>query len=639
LAQLWSIVAIPANTTYNHGMWRSRMFWRLFGAYGLLLLSSIGLLGVVLNTRMQRQYRAQVTERLRAKAVLVRELVREWPADRLPVLEKRLAALGSEIGTRITLIDGQGKILGDSDESPEIMENHADRPEFQEAASRGWGAATRFSHTLGKTMMYLALRVENPNQPVQYVRTALPSDEIDRELAALRGIIWTAAAVTGGAAMLLALWLARRITQPIEELTRGAERIAAAEYAQKVYLDSHDEVGRLAQTFNRMSEQLSSQFAQLEADRYQLRAILSGMVEGVVALDSEERILFANDRAAQLLGFQTQAAVGKRVWEVVRQRALQDVVRKALLGSEPCQGELNGEGTTGRSLAMHAARLPGSPTRGAVLVLHDITELRRLERVRQEFVANVSHELKTPLSVIKACTETLLDGAADDPTHRGSFLEQIGEQAERLHALILDLISLARIESGVEAFEFDEVPLEPIINSCLERNQTRAETKKQLLQVVAPEREPRAQPNPANAERFPLAPPGAAAGAPSQDGTDVTAWADEEAVSQILDNLVDNALKYTPEGGRIWVRWWGDEEYAYLEIEDTGIGIPDSDLPRIFERFYRADKARSRQMGGTGLGLSIVKHLVQAMYGTVQASSRLGQGTRFRVRLPRAPGG
>ena len=357
--------------------------------------------------------------------------------------------------------------------------------------------------------------------------------------------------------------------------------------------------------FNRMSEHLDARIARLEEDRQQLRTILSGMVEGVVALDAEQRILFANERATQLLGLPWQTPVGRRLWEVVRQRPLLDVVQRALDSSEPQREELNWNGSNVRSLTVHAARLPGLPPRGAVLVLHDTTELRRLERLRQEFVANVSHELKTPLSVIKVCVETLLDGAIEDPQHRGQFLEQLDFQSNRLHALILDLLSLARIESGEELFDFQPVPVSDVVEECVERHRPRAEAKGQVLEIVPP------------------------------DGEEaLVVWADEEAVEQILDNLLDNAVKYTPEGGRVSVRWRREGEQVCLEVADTGIGIPAADLPRIFERFYRVDKARSREMGGTGLGLSIVKHLVQAMHGSVRAASRLGQGTTFTVCLP-----
>ncbi len=428
----------------------------------------------------------------------------------------------------------------------------------------------------------------------------------------LRQIVWVAAAATGIAGFVLALWLARRITEPIHAVTAGTKRIAAGSYGHKVYAAGTDDLAGLAQSFNDMSERLAVQFAQLEEDRQQLRMILGGMIEGVVALDAEQRVLFANERAIQLLELKPSVTTGRKLWEVVRRRSLQELVRRALVDPEPHQEELNWDGPVGKSLTVYAARMPGSPPRGAVLVLHDTSELRRLERLRQEFVANVSHELKTPLSVIKACVETLIEGAVDDRQHRGSFLERIAEQADRLHALILDLLSLGRIESGTGSFESQAVPLASVVAACLERHRARADAKNQVLEAVPPS-------------------------SGSDPKEDVAAWADEEAVHQILDNLIDNAVKYTPPGGRIGVRWRAENGQVCLEVEDTGIGIPERDLPRIFERFYRVDKARSRELGGTGLGLSIVKHLVHALHGSIHATSRFGQGTTFSVHLPRAP--
>jgi two-component system phosphate regulon sensor histidine kinase PhoR len=409
------------------------------------------------------------------------------------------------------------------------------------------------------------------------------------------------------AVFVLSAWISRKSTRPLRELMRAAEGIGTEAVGQRVFPETGDEVGQLGRTFNRMSARLAERIARLEEDRQQLRTVLSGMVEGVVALDAEQRILFANDRAAQLLEFPAAAPVGRRLWEVVRHRPLLDAVRRALDGSEPSREELNWNGTAAtRSLTVHAARLPGPPPRGAVLVLHDTSELRRLERLRQEFVANVSHELKTPLSVIKANVETLLLGAIEDAEHRGQFLERIARQSDRLYALILDLLSLARIESGAELFELRAVPVATVARACLERHRERAEARHQTLTL---------------AEETPA----------------LEVWADEEALEQILDNLVDNALKYTPDGGHIHVSWRPEEELVAIEVADDGIGIPATDLPRIFERFYRVDKARSREMGGTGLGLSIVKHLTQAMNGTVRAASQVGHGTTFTVCLPQAP--
>ncbi len=406
------------------------------------------------------------------------------------------------------------------------------------------------------------------------------------------------------------LWSARltgRWRRTLGRLSAAANKLGEGNAGQRVFGEGQDEIAEGVSAFNRMSERLDARIARLEEDRQQLRTILSGMVEGVVALDADQRILYANERATQLLGLPWQAPVGRRLWEVVRQRPLLDVVQRALDSSEPQREELGWSGSQVRSLTVHAARLPGLPPRGAVLVLHDTTELRRLERLRQEFVANVSHELKTPLSVIKVCIETLLDGAMDDPHHRRQFLEQLDSQSNRLHALILDLLSLARIESGNELFDFKAVPIGELVESCLERHRPRAEAKEQVVEIVSP-----------------------------PDDKSLVVWADEEALEQILDNLLDNAVKYTPKSGRVSIRWRREGGQLYLEVADTGIGIPESDLPRIFERFYRVDKARSREMGGTGLGLSIVKHLSQAMLGSVRADSRVGQGTTFTVSLPLA---
>ncbi len=421
--------------------------------------------------------------------------------------------------------------------------------------------------------------------------------------------LWLTAAAAAGVVgvVLLSADFTRRVAPALRDVAAAADRIAAGKPGLHVFPAGAGAVGALGRSFNRMSEQLGARIAALEEDRQQLRAVLSGMVEGVVALDADQRVLFANDRAAELLDFPTQTPVGRRLWELVRRRALLDVVGRALKSPEPCREELRlGDGSA-RSLTLHVARLPGQPPRGAVMVLHDTTELRRLERLRQEFVANVSHELKTPLTGIKLCTETLLAGAIDDPEHRIRFLEQIAAQSDRLHMLILDLLSLARVESGEELFEFEDVSVPDVVKACVERHRPKAEAHHQTLDL-APE-------------------PGSAP----------AAWVDQEAVDQIIDNLLDNALKYTPEGGHIRVGWGEDNGQVWVRVADDGIGIPDADLPRIFERFYRVDKARSRQMGGTGLGLAIVKHLVQAMNGTVQATSVVGSGAAFTVRLPRAP--
>ncbi len=425
--------------------------------------------------------------------------------------------------------------------------------------------------------------------------------QLARDVAAAVSLVLVAAA---GAAYLLAI----RFTRPLHELTAGARRIASGELGGAIRVSGSGEHRALAETLNAMSRRLAETFDLLEHDREQLRAILSGMVEGVIAVDEWQRVVFANQRAGELLGFDPAAAVHNPLERVIRHPPLLELLRKGLAAAEPCREEIEWKGPPTRSLGVYVSRFQGHGMPGAVVVLHDTTELRQAERLRQDFVANVSHELKTPLAVIKSSAEALVDGAAEEAESRQLFLQQIVREADRLEELIKDLLSLARIESGHLRLELQAVPLEQAIGECLERHHPRAEAKTLTL-VEKP-------------------PPGG--------GPPLAAWADPDALRQVLDNLVDNAIKYTPNGGRITIRWYGQGDRVGFEVEDTGIGIPAADLPRVFERFYRVDKARSRAVGGTGLGLAIVKHLVHAMKGQVQVSSIVGKGSTFQVWLPRA---
>lgn len=412
--------------------------------------------------------------------------------------------------------------------------------------------------------------------------------------------------VAAAPAYLLARWFAR----PLAELHEGARRLANGDLGHKIRVSGTREHSDLAGTFNAMSGRLADTFAQLAHDREQLRAILSGMAEGVIAIDQNQRVLFVNDRAGRLLGFDPTTAVGQTLREVIPLPSFHQLVEPGLDETGPHREGPDWKGPNGRSMAVYVSRFPGPGASGAVVVINDTTELRRLERMRQDFVANASHELKTPLTVIKSNVEALIDGAADDPDAREAFLQQVAHEADRLEELIKDMLSLARIESGELGLELHPVPLDRAIIDCLERHQARAEIKTLTL-VEKP---------------------------PAAADPDVAALADPDALRQVLDNLVDNAIKYTPNGGRITARWNATTDRVWFEIEDTGVGIPERDLPRVFERFYRVDRARSREVGGTGLGLAIVKHLVQAMKGQVTVRSQLGKGTTFKVALPRAGG-
>jgi two-component system phosphate regulon sensor histidine kinase PhoR len=408
-------------------------------------------------------------------------------------------------------------------------------------------------------------------------------------------------------------YLASRWWIAVADVTRGLEAVGAGTRARRVLTKARGPVGRLVKSFNEAAAEAYIERARLDQDRQQLLVVLEAMAEAVIAVDLRSRLLFANASANRLFGLDA-SSVGRLVPELIRSPQVQEAVEATLrlAGREAYQAELTISGresslrSHNRLLSVRGTPLPGRPSPGAVFVFHDVTELRRLERMRQDFVANASHELKTPLASIKAYTETLLDWALHDETVSSRFLQGIDEQVERLNQLILDLLSLARNESGQEPFQHSPLHLIPVLEACVDAHRGRAESKNLSLTFVPQGLDPAA-----------------------------LVLADEEAVRQIVDNLIDNAIKYTPDGGAVSVSCFGDHDEACIEVADTGIGIPRDDLPRIFERFYRVDKARSRELGGTGLGLSIVKHLMQSIGGQIDVASRVGSGSKFTVHIPR----
>lgn len=413
-------------------------------------------------------------------------------------------------------------------------------------------------------------------------------------------------AIFGGAAVIalagVAYLNARRIANRLESVRGVVWQMAAGEFDKRIPPEHRQQIEDLAASLDQTQLYLKARVADLESSRNQLRTVLDSMLEGVIAVDRDQRVLLLNEAGRRLFPIQDLAPVGRPVWELVRSPQLASWVAQSLMQSEPVGGELEIKAPVPRILSVRVAGLPGPTIAGAIVVASDISQLRRLEHVRQEFVANASHELKTPLASIKACVETLLDGALEDAEVRVRFLETVNEQTERLDKLVRDLLALTRIESEEKRPALHPVELAQIIDLCVNRHIRNAERKDMRLVTVPP-------------------------------AAPVQVVADEESLEQILDNLIDNAIKYTNSGGTITVRWEILENRCHIEVEDTGIGIPQAHQVRIFERFYRVDRARSRELGGTGLGLSIVKHLVQLLGGTVSVSSRLGKGSTFAVEL------
>ncbi|MCO6046161.1 cell wall metabolism sensor histidine kinase WalK [Aeoliella sp. ICT_H6.2] len=408
-----------------------------------------------------------------------------------------------------------------------------------------------------------------------------------------------------GIAGVLSYFIVRSVVNPLLELCRATRAIGEGDYGQRVPVRTDDELGDLARSVNQISGELGNRLLQLHASDERQAAVLGGMVEGVIAVDNQEHVLFANAAAGRMFGFMPPSAEGRRLLEVVRDHTLQQAVSDVLEKRKPQTLEIEWQLDTPKILAAQVTPLPGSEDVGAVIVLHDNSELRRLETIRQEFIANVSHELKTPLSSMMAYAETLQRGALDDSEIRDSFLARIMEQGERLNNLIQDMLRLARIETAQQPFEIEPVDVGAVLGQCVHDYHTQAEAKS--IELVYE---------------------------PPADKT--YASADEEGLRVICNNLIDNALKYTPDGGRVEVRWRRDNDTVLLEVKDNGPGIPRGDAARVFERFYRVDKARSRELGSTGLGLSIVKHLVQSFSGAVGVESQPGHGSRFWVELPTA---
>jgi two-component system phosphate regulon sensor histidine kinase PhoR len=411
----------------------------------------------------------------------------------------------------------------------------------------------------------------------------------------------------------LAYWIVGHVIHPIASLTEAADALARGDYQHRVYVENQDELGQLAGMFNRLSQELGGRMSQFGQSYDRQLTVLGGMIEGVIAVDARQRVVLANEAAGRLFDFRAPAAEGRPLLEVVRNHAVREAVTNAFALRKPQRLETRSSllegarhpGLSTQHIDIHVQPLPGEPCPGVVLVMHDTTELRRLESLRRDFVANVSHELKTPLSSIKAYTETLRNGAVNDPETSQRFLARIEEQSDRLHHLIMDMLMLARIESDQQVFEIVAVDVGAVVNSCFETRRPGADAKRIELKVPADQ--------PASRVR-----------------------ADHEGLREILDNLIDNAIKYTPNGGTVTVSWQCDQSQCRINVEDTGIGIKPEDQRRVFERFYRVDKARSRELGGTGLGLAIVKHLTQSFGGKVAVTSEPGQGSTFTVELPAA---
>jgi len=596
---------------------RHRLFWRIYATYLVIVVICTAAVGFYAVRSARGFYVDHTESELQARAALVREQVASQIDVATPQdLEMLVRRLGAASDTRITLISAgqpgadRGTVLADSDSVPSEMENHGGRPEFLAALDGRPGQAIRRSDTLDVDMMYLAIPVTEDGRVTAVVRTAIPLTTVNDALGTLYWRIGVSALVVALVAALIGLYVSSRISGQMREIKIGAERLATGDFSRKLLVPRTEEFGAVAESLNRMAADLDDKLRTLTHERNEREAVLSSMVEGVLAVDTDEHVIAVNAAAAHLLDIEPAAAEGRSIQEVVRNPDLQRVVARTLDGQRPVEADIVMRvGAEDRDLQANGTLLHGEDgddsAVGAVVVLNDVTRLKRLEAVRRDFVANVSHELKTPVTSIKGFAETLEDGALDDPEAARRFVRIIAGQADRLNSIIEDLLSLSTLEQSRDSplLQLEEADLCDVVGVALEVCGPKAQARHITLTEACPDR-----------LLAPVSPP---------------------LLEQAVVNLIDNAVKYSPDASVIRVVLEEVPEEILISVIDEGQGVSREHLPRLFERFYRVDKARSRDLGGTGLGLAIVKHIAQVHGGRVSVESTLGRGSTFRIHLPR----
>ena len=587
---------------------RLNLFWKLGFAFFALLIAVLLPVDFYAERALRRDYERNGFEQLASIARIALANPPQPSSLSLAHPEgsaslRSWAAGMAASGVRVTVIASDGQVLADSQSDPQTMENHAGRPEIRDALANGNGQSIRHSVTINRDLLYYAVRQTAAGAPPVVLRFALPLQMVDTELAEFRRRLSLASLamllVTGAASLLIS----RSFSDRVDRLTKFSLRVAEGDFHPIEAERSGDAIEALAISLNETAARLDRTIRTLTEERNLSSAILGSMVEGVAVVNASERLLFANPGFAEILGLDVPPQSGSPLLEVVRQTELIEAVRQVLKGEPRVETEIVTGTLRQRFFAVTVASVRAAETSGAVIVLHDITELRKLERVRRDFVANVSHELKTPLTAIQGFAETLLAGAIDDAQNRVRFLEIILEHSRRLARLTDDLLKLSKMDADRLELEVCRLSVPPFVESCVETAQRPAAEKDLRISVNLQERLPEIA-------------------------------ADRRRLAEILQNLLDNAIQYTPSGGQIMLSASADSSEVTFTVSDTGIGIPQADQPRIFERFYRVDAARSREVGGTGLGLAIAKHLVEVHGGRIWVESEVGQGSQFHFTVP-----
>ena len=583
---------------------RISVFWRLGLTYLALLLAVLGSLDWLTAASLRHEAQRETFAELEALAKVAR--ARPPRLDDPSALHVWLAEMAAS-GARVKVIAAGGRVLADSERNSGAAESNPELPEIRDALASpsGEGRAARHSDALNRDMVYLAMRSDPPGGAPLALDFALPQASTEQAISDLRRRLWLISLVLLAIAGTMSFWASRSFSSRVERLKRFSRRVAAGDFRALERDTGRDALGELAAALGDTAAQLEQTIRTLTVERNRSRAILGSMVEGVAVVSGDERVLYCNRAFEQILELPAGGAQNRKLVEAVRQTELIEAVRRVLAGQEEVTAEAEVGTVRPRNFSVTATAVQAEGGAGAVLVLHDITELRRLERVRRDFVANVSHEFKTPLTAIQGFAETLLGGALEDKANRRRFIEIIREHARRLARLTDDLLKLSRIEAGKYEVVLQPVNVAALTSGCVDTARIKAEPKGLTIATNMPE------------------------GLPDVRG-------DAAQLGEVMQNLLDNAIQYTPAGGRIEVSAATQDRVVVFTVADTGIGIPESDLERIFERFYRVDAARSREAGGTGLGLSIARHIVESHGGRIWVESAVGQGSRFHFSIPTA---
>ena len=576
--------------------------WRITIWFVLLVIIIMAVVGACLTSSVRNNQLDNLRTHLENEARITAEASLPGFAgqERENDLDALAKKLGSQIDARITIIAIDGTVLGDSDEVPAVMENHADRPEIQDALTSGFGESTRYSTTLGTQMMYVAIPITDESEIIGVARVALPLTQVESSVNSIIIIIIIAMAIAAALVILAAWFITRLITRPIRELTKVSREIASGQLNQKISVSTKDESGQLAHAFNEMASKLKDMMATVTDDKARLASILDNMADGVLLADNDGNIILTNDAARNLLNIVEKDINGRPLIEVVREFEFNELLDACLKTGQERISQFESS-ISNRFLRVIAIPFIVEKPGGALLLIQDLTEVRSLQTMRREMVGNISHEFRTPLAGIKAMVETLQNIAADDKEATRDFLSRIEIEVDRMTQLVAELTELSRIETGKAELDLEPIELNELVEEAIVQLKPQVERQKLTLEMVM-------------AKYMPV----------------ITV--DKERLRQVMVNLIHNAIKFNRPGGSIKISTESSENSVSVEVSDTGVGIAKDNLPHIFERFYKVDKSRAGQ--GSGIGLAIAKHVIESHGGKITVQSEEEKGTTFSFSLP-----